>query len=57
MRKSSKIFVGMDVHTESIDITVAEVGVEARRWGEAGGDRSALEKALRKFESLGKVPQ
>lgn len=55
MRKSSKLFVGMDVHKESIDITVAEVGGEVRRWGEVGGDRAALEKALRKFESLGKT--
>ena len=55
MRKSSKLFVGMDVHKESIDITVAEVGGEVRRWGEIGGDRAALDKALRKFESLGKT--
>lgn len=53
MRKSSKIFVGMDVHKESIDITVAEVGGEVRRWGQIGGDRAALEKALRKLESSG----
>jgi len=26
MEKSSKVFVGMDVHKESIDITLAEVG-------------------------------
>lgn len=54
MRKSSKLFVGMDVHKESIDITVAEVGGEVRRWGEVGGDRAALEKALRKLESAGR---
>ena len=54
MRKSSKLFVGMDVHKESIDITVAESGGEVRRWGEVGGDRAALEKALRKLESVGR---
>jgi transposase len=43
----------MDVHKESIDITVAEVGGEVRRWGQVGGDRAALEKALRKLESTG----
>ena len=31
MEKSSKNFVGMDVHKESIDITVAEQGGEVRR--------------------------
>jgi transposase len=44
----------MDVHKESIDITVAEVGGEVRRWGEIGGDRAALGKAVRKLESLGR---
>ena len=29
MRKSSKVFVGMDVHKESIDITLVEIGA---RW-------------------------
>jgi transposase len=53
MRKSSKVFVGMDVHKESIDITLAEGGGEVRRWGQVGGDRAALEKAVRKLESLG----
>lgn len=54
MRKFSKVFVGMDVHKESIDITVAEVDGEVRRWGEVGGDRTALAKAVRKLEALGK---
>lgn len=53
MRKSSKVFVGMDVHKGSIDITVAEVGGEVRRWGQIGGDRAALEKAVRKLQSSG----
>lgn len=54
MRKFSKVFVGMDVHKESIEITLAEPGGEVRRWGQIGGDRSTLEKAVRKLESLGK---
>ena len=53
MKKSSKIFVGMDVHKESIDITLAEPAGEVRRWGQIGGDRVALAKAVRKLESLG----
>jgi len=32
MKKSSKIFVGMDVHKESIDIAIAD-GKEARAYG------------------------
>ena len=54
MKKSSKIFVGMDVHKESIDITLAESGGEVRRWGQIGGDQAALERAVRKLESMGK---
>lgn len=53
MEKSSKVFVGMDVHKESIDITLAEHGGEVRRWGAVGGDRAALTKAVRKLESGG----
>ena len=53
MRKSSKVFVGMDVHKESIDMTVAEAAGEVRRWGQIGGSRAALEKAVCKLESLG----
>ena len=33
MKKSSKIFVGMDVHKESIDITLAEPAGDERRNG------------------------
>jgi hypothetical protein len=45
----------MDVHKESIDITLAEASGEVRRWGQIGGDRAALEKGVRKLESLGKT--
>ncbi|MBI4195660.1 MAG: hypothetical protein HY526_11330 [Betaproteobacteria bacterium] len=37
MRKSSKVFVGMDVHKESVDITLAEQSGEVRRFGQTGG--------------------
>ena len=38
MEKSSKVFVGMDVHKESIDITLAEQGGERfRRPGQPAG--------------------
>jgi transposase len=57
MRKCSKsaIHVGMDVHKDSIDITLAEEGAgEVRRFGRIGGDLAALGKAVRKLESGGR---
>jgi hypothetical protein len=37
MGKSSTVFVGMDVHKESIEIALADEG-EVRRFGKIGGD-------------------
>jgi transposase len=54
-RKSSKLYVGMDVHKESIDITTAEEGGEVRHFGRIGGDLKALSAAVRKLESLGRT--
>jgi len=54
MGKSSKVFVGMDVHKESIDITLAEEGGEVRRFGQIGGERTALMKAVRQLTAGGR---
>ena len=54
MEKSSKVFVGMDVHKESIDVTLAEEGGELRRLGQIGGDRASLLKMVRRQQSKGR---
>ena len=53
-KHSIKLFVGMDVHKDSIDLSVAEERGEVRHYGRIGGDSAALSKAVRKLESLGK---
>ena len=48
--KSSKLYVGMDVHKESMDLALAEEGGEVRHHGQIGGDMNALWRAVRKLE-------
>jgi transposase len=55
MTSTNILFIGMDVHKESIEIAIADgASQEVRRYGKIGGTQDAMRKALRKLVSQGK---
>lgn len=57
MSKSIKLFVGMDVHKDSIDVATGEErGGEVRHYGTIGGDLAAVTRLARKLESTAHGP-
>jgi transposase len=48
--KTELLYLGLDVHSQSIAIALAESGGEVRHYGSISGDLHALEKALTKIK-------
>lgn len=57
MKTQDTIFVGLDVHKDSIDVGLANGGRdgEVRSYGTIGGDLDSLHKVVRKLQSKGAI--
>jgi len=53
MNEHTTIFVGLDVHKDSIDVAIAEQGRdgEVRHYGTVGGDLASVDKVVRRLRS------
>lgn len=47
------MYVGLDVHKNSINVAIAEAGGDVRSYGSIGGELKDLEKVIRKLRSKG----
>ena len=47
------LYVGLDVHKNSIDVALSEAGGEIRHYGSIGGELKDLEKVIRKLHRNG----
>ena len=51
--RTNVMYVGLDVHKNSIDVAIAEAGGEIRHYGNLTGELKDLEKVIRKLRSKG----